>query len=50
MCSYPEGKTVKLQRSGYLAGIALTATLALTACGSDNNTPTNDGGRLRCGW
>jgi phosphate transport system substrate-binding protein len=27
---------VKLQRSGYLAGIALTATLALTACGSDN--------------
>jgi phosphate transport system substrate-binding protein len=30
---------VKLQRSGYLAGIALTATLALTACGSDNNTP-----------
>jgi phosphate transport system substrate-binding protein len=30
---------VKLQRSGYLAGIALTATLALTACGSDNETP-----------
>jgi phosphate transport system substrate-binding protein len=27
---------VKLQRSGYIAGIALTATLALTACGSDN--------------
>jgi phosphate transport system substrate-binding protein len=27
---------VKLQRSGYLAGIALTATLALAACGSDN--------------
>jgi phosphate transport system substrate-binding protein len=31
---------VKLQRSGYLAGIALTATLALAACGSDN---TSDG-------
>lgn len=30
---------MKLQRSGYLAGIALTATLALAACGSDNNTP-----------
>jgi phosphate transport system substrate-binding protein len=29
---------VKLQRSGYVAGIALTAMLALTACGSDNNT------------
>jgi phosphate transport system substrate-binding protein len=29
---------VKLQRSGYMAGIALTAVLALTACGSDNNT------------
>jgi phosphate transport system substrate-binding protein len=29
---------VKLQRSGYLAGIALTATLALTACGSDNTS------------
>jgi phosphate transport system substrate-binding protein len=30
---------VKLQRSGYVAGIALTATLALVACGSDNTTP-----------
>jgi phosphate transport system substrate-binding protein len=30
---------VKLQRSGYLAGIALTAMLALNACGSDNETP-----------
>jgi phosphate transport system substrate-binding protein len=28
---------VKLQHSGVIAGIALTATLALTACGSDNN-------------
>lgn len=35
-----EGKIVKLQRSGYLAaGIALTAALALSACGSDNETP-----------
>jgi phosphate transport system substrate-binding protein len=33
-----EGKTVKLQRSGFVAGIALSAMLALTACGSDNNT------------
>ena len=32
-----------LQRSGYLAGIALTATLALAACGSDNNTPAASG-------
>ncbi len=31
-----EGKTVKLQRSGYVAGIAFSAMLALTACGSDN--------------
>jgi phosphate transport system substrate-binding protein len=30
---------VKLQRSGYVAGIALTAMLALNACGSDNETP-----------
>lgn len=41
---HPEGKILKLQRSGYLAGIALTATLALAACGSDNNTPTGDSG------
>jgi phosphate transport system substrate-binding protein len=34
---------VKLQRSGYLAGIALTATLALAACGSDNNEPASGG-------
>jgi phosphate transport system substrate-binding protein len=34
---------VKLQRSGYVAGIALTAMLALTACGSDNNTPAGSG-------
>ncbi|MEU4618565.1 phosphate ABC transporter substrate-binding protein PstS [Actinoplanes sp. NPDC023801] len=27
---------MKLQRSGFVAGIALTATIALTACGSDN--------------
>jgi len=42
MCTHPEGKIVKLQRSGYLAGIALTATLALAACGSDN-TSTGSG-------
>nr|WP_296072052.1 phosphate ABC transporter substrate-binding protein PstS [uncultured Actinoplanes sp.] len=35
---------MKLQRSGYLAGIALTATLALTACGSDNNAPAGGSG------
>jgi phosphate transport system substrate-binding protein len=35
---------VKLQRVGYLAGIALTATLALTACGSDNEATPNAGG------
>jgi phosphate transport system substrate-binding protein len=28
---------VKLQRSGYVAGIALTALISLAACGSDNN-------------
>jgi phosphate transport system substrate-binding protein len=33
---------VNLQRY-YVAGIALTATLALAACGSDNNTPTGGG-------
>jgi phosphate transport system substrate-binding protein len=38
-----EGKTVKLQRVGYVAGIALTATFALTACGSDNEAPTAAG-------
>lgn len=27
---------MKLQRSGFVAGIALTASIALTACGSDN--------------
>jgi len=34
---------VKLQRVGYLAGIALTATFALAACGSDNQAPTDAG-------
>jgi phosphate transport system substrate-binding protein len=34
---------VKLQRPGYVAGIALTATLALTACGSDNVAPSAGG-------
>jgi phosphate transport system substrate-binding protein len=32
---------VKLKRHGILAGVALTATLALAACGSDNTTPSN---------
>ena len=36
-CTPSERKTVKLQRSGYVAGIALTAALSLAACGSDNN-------------
>jgi phosphate transport system substrate-binding protein len=37
---------VKLQRHGILAGLALTATFALAACGSDNNTnpPASAGG------
>jgi phosphate transport system substrate-binding protein len=40
---------VKLQRPGYLAGIALTATLALTACGSDNVAPTEAGASAAAG-
>lgn len=32
---------MKLQRLGLLAGIALTATVALTACGTDNNTSSS---------
>jgi phosphate transport system substrate-binding protein len=35
---------VKFQRPGYAAGIALTAALALGACGSDNNPPSAPGG------
>ena len=35
---------VKLQRPGYAAGIALTAALALAACGSDNNETPAAGG------
>jgi len=34
---------VKLQRHGILACLAVTATLALAACGSDNNTNNNGG-------
>ena len=34
---------MKLQRSGYVAGIALTAALSLAACGSDNTTSTAGG-------
>jgi phosphate transport system substrate-binding protein len=33
-----KGQHVKLQRHGILAGLALTTTLALAACGSDNNS------------
>jgi phosphate transport system substrate-binding protein len=36
----PKGQHVKLQRHGILAGIALTATLALAACGTDDNSDT----------
>jgi phosphate transport system substrate-binding protein len=35
---------VKLQRSGFLAGIALTAAIALAACGSDNTEAPAAGG------
>ena len=34
---------MRLQRLSILAGIALTATVALAACGTDNNTPTSGG-------
>jgi phosphate transport system substrate-binding protein len=34
---------VKFQRTGLVAGIALTATIALTACGSDNDTKAETG-------
>ncbi|MDI6103900.1 phosphate ABC transporter substrate-binding protein PstS [Actinoplanes sp. NEAU-A12] len=34
---------MKLQRSGFVAGIALTASFALTACGSDNVEPAAGG-------
>jgi phosphate transport system substrate-binding protein len=41
----PKGQTdVKLQRLGILAGIALTATVALAACGTDNNNDTSSDG------
>jgi len=48
---------VKLQRLGIIAGIALTATVALAACGTDkNNTPSSNGttggataGAIQCG-
>ncbi|HZD98864.1 MAG TPA: phosphate ABC transporter substrate-binding protein PstS, partial [Micromonosporaceae bacterium] len=35
---------MKLQRLGILAGIALTATVALAACGTDNNNSPSSGG------
>lgn len=34
---------MNFKRHGIMAGIALTATLALTACGSDNETPSTTG-------
>ena len=40
---------MKLQRSGYLAGIALTATLAIAACGSDNTTQPGGGASAAAG-
>jgi len=33
---------VKLKRYGIMAGLALTATVALSACGSDNNAPATN--------
>jgi phosphate transport system substrate-binding protein len=42
--AYGEGKIVKLKRHGFMAGIAATAALALTACGSDNVEPGARGG------
>jgi phosphate transport system substrate-binding protein len=39
----PKGNAdVKLQRLGILAGIALTATVALAACGTDNNSGSSN--------
>jgi phosphate transport system substrate-binding protein len=35
--------TVKIQRIGLLASVALVGSLALTACGSDNNDPASSG-------
>src|SRR5438105_264536 len=32
-----EGASVKVTRSGALAGLVLTSALALTSCGTDNN-------------
>jgi phosphate transport system substrate-binding protein len=36
--------TVKIQRLGLLASVALVGSLALTACGSDNNAGSSAGG------
>lgn len=40
---------MKLQRHGITAGLALTATLALAACGSDNNTTPSTSGNASSG-
>jgi phosphate transport system substrate-binding protein len=51
----PEGTAVNLKRHGILAGTALTVTLALAACGSDNNSgnttttnPSSTGAAVAC--
>lgn len=36
-----EGDAVKLKRHGIISGVAVTATLALAACGSDNTGTSN---------
>lgn len=52
MCrrNHSEGKAVKLKRHGMLASVALSATLALAACGSDNESPgsTNSSAKSDC--
>jgi len=40
---------VKIQRLGQLTGVALVGTLALTACGSDNNASPAAGGASSSG-
>jgi phosphate transport system substrate-binding protein len=39
-----KGQHVKLKRFSVMAGVAITATLALAACGTDNNTNPPAGG------